>query len=463
VKALAKLVRTTAFKLALGLLAAFAITAALSLGYVLWQSGRIIQQQIAASVSSEVVSLRQSYLNAGLLGLLRQVEERSARTSGFIYLVTAPTGEPLVGNVASLPPGVIDRTGETETGYTRRSNAGEVQGTAYVRVLVLPSGFRLLVGQDLAERRRFAEVLARAIIGGLVLVVVLGLAGGLFVARQVLVRIDALTDTSRDIMAGDLSRRLPVSGSGDEFDRLAVAVNAMLERITGLMDGLRQVSDDVAHDLKTPLTRIRNGAEEALRNRHGTEEYRAALERVLEESDQLIATFNSMLLIARAESGNARDVMKRVDAADILAGVAELYEPVAEEEGFTFSAEIPGAAPIFGNRELLAQSVSNLVDNALKYGQGVGMEKVNRIRLALEQDDQHVRLVVGDRGQGIPADDRMRVLERFVRLETSRSQPGSGLGLSLVNAVAHLHGGTLSLADDEPGLRAVITLPKTVA
>ncbi|MDX6806584.1 sensor histidine kinase [Terrihabitans rhizophilus] len=461
--ALVKLVRTTAFKLALGLLAAFAVTATLSLGYVLWQSGRIIQQQIAASVATEIVSLRQSYSGAGLLGLLRQVEDRSARTNGFIYLVSAPTGEPLVGNVVSLPPGVIDRTGETETDYTRRSSAGEARGTAYVRVLVLPSGFRLLVGQDIAERRRFAEVLARAIIGGLVLVVVLGLAGGLFVARQVLVRIDALTDTSRDIMAGDLSRRLPVSGSGDEFDRLAVAVNAMLERITGLMDGLRQVSDDVAHDLKTPLTRIRSGAEEALRNGRETADHRAALEKVLEESDQLISTFNSMLLIARAESGNARDVMKKVDAADILAGVAELYEPVAEDAGFTFSAKVSGPAMIHGNRELLAQSVSNLIDNAIKYGRGGEGGAINKIELSLEQDDHSVKLVVADRGPGIPADDRVRVLERFVRLETSRSQPGSGLGLSLVNAVAHLHGGTLTLADDQPGLRAVISLPKTAA
>jgi signal transduction histidine kinase len=219
----------------------------------------------------------------------------------------------------------------------------------------------------------------------------------------------------------------------------------------------------VAHDLKTPLTRIRSGAEEALRNGRKTADHRAALEKVLEESDQLISTFNSMLLIARAESGNARDVMKKVDAADILSGVAELYEPVAEDAGFTFSAKVSGPAMIHGNRELLAQSVSNLIDNAIKYGQGGGAGAINKIELALEQDDHSVKLVVSDGGPGIPADDRVRVLERFVRLETSRSQPGSGLGLSLVNAVAHLHGGTLTLADDQPGLRAVISLPKTAA
>ncbi|MGQ4272485.1 ATP-binding protein [Terrihabitans sp. B22-R8] len=459
--ALGKLLRTTAFKMALGLLGVFALTAVLSLGYVLWQSSRIVQAQIDEAVRAEVAGLAQRYASGGMLGLVREVENRVRGPGAFLYLVTSPMGEPLAGNVAALPPGVLDRAGARETDYTRKGSGNEARAMAHVRVFVLPSGFRLLVGRDLAERRRFAEVLAQTILGGLVLVILLGLVGGLIVARRVLVRLDALTATSRTIMAGDLSQRLPVSGSGDEFDRLAIGVNAMLERISELMAGMRQVTDDVAHDLKTPLTRLRNRAEEALRIGRRDEDYRAALEQVIEESDALLGTFNSMLMIARAESGASRDMMKPLDVGELLASVADLYEPVAEDAGFALTCD-PGSdeTQVRGNRELLAQAMANLVDNALKYGAPAAPDVPRKIALQVETEGERVRLVVADHGPGIADADRARVLERFVRLETSRTLPGSGLGLSLVNAIAHLHGGVLVLADNHPGLRASIELPR---
>ena len=236
-----------------------------------------------------------------------------------------------------------------------------------MRVTELTNGFRLLIGRDLEERRRLFGIVAKAAQWSLLVVIVLGLGGGIFVARRVLRRIDAMTGTTQRIMAGDLSGRLPVGRSGDELDRLAENLNAMLERIEALMMGLKEVSDNIAHDLKTPLTRLRNRAEEALANSGSEAEYRAALERTIEESDGLIRTFNALLMIARAESGQARGNMDDFDAADVANGIHELYEPLAEDDGMTLRVKA-ATAPLHGNRELISQALANLVENAIKYG-----------------------------------------------------------------------------------------------
>jgi signal transduction histidine kinase len=288
--------------------------------------------------------------------------------------------------------------------------------------------------------------------------VVLGLAGGFFVTRRVLRRVDAMTETTRTIVEGDLSGRLFVAGTGDELDRLAENLNAMLERIEALMRGLQEVSDNIAHDLKTPLTRMRNRAEEALRAAKSEADYRAALERTIEESDALMRTFNALLMIARAESGHAREDMADFDAAEVARGIAELYEPLAEEKGLGLKVDAPGPISVRGNRELVSQALSNLVDNAIKYAVPDATE--GTILVTAETADSRVLLTVSDNGLGIPEADRPRVVQRFVRLERSRSQPGSGLGLSLAAAVARLHAGELVLADNHPGLKAVIALPR---
>jgi len=292
---------------------------------------------------------------------------------------------------------------------------------------------------------------------------VLGIAGGFFVSSRVLKRIDAMTGTTNTIMAGDLSERLPVAGTGDELDHLADNVNAMLERIEALMGGLKEVSDNIAHDLKTPLTRMRNRCEQALRGAKSESDYRAALESTIAESDDLIRTFDALLMIARAESGHARDNMTEFDAAEIARDVCELYEPLAEEKGLALRVEAPLAAPVRGNRELVSQALANLVDNAIKYA-GPEVSKINgaaaEIVLGAGSDGDRIALSVADHGPGIPDADRGRVVERFVRLEQSRSQPGSGLGLSLASAVARLHGGELKLEDNHPGLRSVLALQR---
>jgi signal transduction histidine kinase len=269
-----------------------------------------------------------------------------------------------------------------------------------------------------------------------------------------------MTDTTRTIMAGDLTGRLAVSGTGDELDRLAQNLNAMLERIGELMMGLKEVSDNIAHDLKTPLTRLRNKADEALRSAQTPEQLRAALEANIEESDNLIRIFNALLMIARLESGGARETMTDFDAAEVARSVGELYEALAEEAGVPLGVSVEGALPVHGSRELVGQAVANLLDNALKYGapakEGTAAQPV---AVEAKLDGNQAIIAVYDRGPGVPEAERGRVLERFVRLESARSRPGFGLGLSLAAAVARLHGGALRLEDHAPGLKAVLSLP----
>jgi signal transduction histidine kinase len=391
------------------------------------------------------------------------IDLRSRRPGSSLYLVTTPTGEALAGNVAALAPGALDHPGWIETSYRRIEAPDDVEHRAMVQVVELPGGFRLLVGRDLEERERIYGIIANAGRWSFALVVVLGLAGGFFVSRRVLKRIDAMTDTAQTIMAGDLAGRLPIAGTGDELDRLAGNLNVMLERIEALMGGLKEVTDNIAHDLKTPLTRLRNRCEQALRTARGDGEYRAALEATIAESDELIRTFDALLMIARAESGQARDNMTEFDAAEIARDVGELYEPLAEQKGLALKVEASEAAPVRGNRELVSQALANLIDNAIKYA-GPEASKLNgapgEIVVKVGAEGERIVLTVADRGPGIADADRGHVVERFVRLEQSRSQPGSGLGLSLASAVARLHGGELKLEDNQPGLRSLIALPR---
>jgi signal transduction histidine kinase len=462
VTALGKLLRTTAFKLTLVYLGIFVLFAASLLAYFALNTRRLITEQITSTVDTEISGLSNVYAQGGIRRLVLVVDSRSRRPASSLYLVTTPTGEGLAGNVGALEPGALDRPGWLETSYRRLEAPEGADHRALVRVVQLPGGFRLLVGRDLEERERVLGIIANAGQWSLALVIVLGLLGGFFVSRRVLSRIDAMTGTAQTIMAGDLSGRLPVAGTGDELDRLAVNVNAMLERIEALMHGLKEVSDNIAHDLKTPLTRLRNRCEQALRSSAGDSSYRAALESTIVESDELIRTFDALLMIARAESGQARDNMAEFDASEIARDVGELYEPLADEKGIMLKVEAPSAAPVRGNRELVSQALANLLDNAIKYAgpNGEANGAPSEIVVKAGNDGDRIVLSVADRGPGIPDADRGRVVERFVRLEQSRSEPGSGLGLSLASAVARLHGGELKLEDNHPGLRSTIALPR---
>jgi signal transduction histidine kinase len=461
VTALGKLIRTTTFKLTLVYLTVFAVFAVFLLGYFAWNTQRLITQQITETVDAEITGLSEQYRQGGIRRLVVVVEARARRPGSSLYLVTTFTGEALAGNVGSLVPGVLDKPGWAETLYRRQDESEGAEHHVLVRVFQLPGGFRLLVGRDLEERERLQRIITDAGRWSIALVIVLGLGGGFFVTRRVLKRIDAMSETTRRIMAGDLGGRLPIAGTGDELDRLASNLNAMLERIEALMRGLKEVSDNIAHDLKTPLTRLRNRCEAALRHAASEANYRAALEATIEESEGLMRTFNALLMIARAESGQARDDMTEFDAAEIARDVSELYEPLADQKGLALKVEAPRPAPVRGNRELISQALANLVDNAIKYAKPHA-EAVNgaEILVTAQGEGDRILLAVADRGPGIPQADRGRAVERFVRLEQSRSEPGSGLGLSLAAAVAHLHAGELRLEDNAPGLKAVIALPR---
>ena len=465
--AFGKLIRTTAFRLTLVYLALFALFAASLLGYFAWNTRRLITEQITTSVSGETEEISKFYDRRGLRGLVGAVNSRALRPGANLYLVTTPAGQAIAGNVGALAPGVMGTNGWSETAYRRMEDQDNSDHRALVYVKQLDGGLRLLIGRDLEERRRLFGIVAEAAQWSILVVVVLGIGGGIFVSRRVLARIDAMTGTTQRIMAGDLSGRLPVGRSGDELDRLASNLNAMLERIEALMMGLKEVSDNIAHDLKTPLTRLRNRAEEALASSGSDGEYRAALERTIEESDGLIRTFNALLMIARAESGQARDNMDDFDASEVANGIHELYEPLAEDGGMTLKVKT-SFAPLHGNRELISQALANLVENAIKYGKPAAVAQslsagavgaVREILIEARREGGEVLLSVTDHGPGIPEADRKHAVERFVRLDASRTQPGSGLGLSLASAVATLHDGHLRLGDAHPGLVATLAIP----
>jgi signal transduction histidine kinase len=451
--------RTTAFKLSAIYLAVFTVFAAFLIGYFARNTSAILHAQMQSALDAELEGMAAQYNRGGIVRLARFIEVRSRQPGASIYLVTDSAGRKIAGNVESVPDGVLRQAGEAaQIVPYRRIDEDEpaVSHAALVQVVGLPDNFHVLVGRDVSESEELVAIVRRSLILTVALMVVLGLVSWIFVSRRVLKRIESIADTSQRIVAGDLSGRLEVTGSGDEFDRLAESLNIMLGRIERLMLGLKQVSDNIAHDLKTPLTRMRSRVEAALAQ-GGESEGRAALQATIDEADQLIRTFNALLMIARVEAGSSDTEFCTFDAADVARDVFDLYEPLAEHARVALRLEAGRPATLRGNRELVGQALANLVDNAIKYAdEGEGEP---RVVISVDKDDEAVGLAVADNGPGIAEAHRSRVVERFVRLEESRSKPGAGLGLSLVSAVAQLHGGNLLLCDNKPGLLAILRLP----
>jgi signal transduction histidine kinase len=461
VPALGKVIRTTAFKLSAIYIAVFSAFALFFVLYISYSTNVLLNQQLRDTIATELLGLSDQYRVGGLPGVVEAIEQRAHQPGASLYLVTDVSGRILAGNVAEVTSDLLNSAGVEPliVSYQRYSgDSGE--RSAMVQVVRLPNGFVLLVGRDIGEREQFRQIIGSALAWALALMIGLALISYIFVSRRVLKRIDSLSATSRRIMQGDLSGRLEVTGSGDEFDRLADSLNAMLDRIEHLIYGVKDVSDNIAHDLKTPLTRLRNRVEAALAGDANAERYRAALEATIEESDQLIRTFNALLMIARIEAGSPNGEMTEVDASAIVRDVADLYEPVAETSGAELIVEAPEPIRIRASRELLGQALANLIDNAIKHAAGAADQpRPLRVTISTAREGDRLVLKVADTGPGIPAEDRDRVLQRFVRLEKSRSQPGSGLGLSLVAAVVRLHHGTIELGDANPGLVVTVRLP----
>lgn len=445
------LYRTTAVRLSALYLLLFALCAAFLVFYVSSMSEGLLAQQMRDAVTTEVAGIENIFDKNGMNGLLRTLERRSRQPGANLYIIASPTGEVLAGNVLALQPGVLDNEGWTETPFRYQrflEEGSRERHMARAQVVVLPNGLRLLVGRDLGEPEHFRVLVRQALMVALGVMGVGALVIWYLIGRNALKRMDRMSGASQRIMAGDLSQRLPASGSGDEFDRLSESLNTMLGRIEKLDEGLKQVSDNIAHDLKTPLTRLRNKAEAALGGGETPADYRAALEEVIGESDQLIRTFNALLMISRVEAGQAPAEMSPIDLSDIARDGVELYEPVAEDCGLRVTCDIADGISVRGNRELVGQALGNLIDNAIKYAEGSGGEA--EIRVTLGRDDGAVSLSVSDSGPGIPDDKREEVVKRFVRLDESRSKPGTGLGLSLVGAVMEMHGGHLELEASHP-------------
>lgn len=458
---------TTAVRLSALYLALFAICAVALVFYVTAISEGLMRDQTERSIMGELRDISGIYHSRGISGLVRAIERRSRQPGANLYIIAAPQGQIIAGNVASLQPGVLDDEGWSKSMFTYQrfgdNELNKADHRAFARIIFLPNGMRLLIGRDLGEPEQVRGLVRQALVMALAIMFAGALAIWFFVGRRALKRIDHMSEATRKILAGDLSQRLPEVGSGDEFDRMSRSLNTMLGRIERLNEGLRQVSDNIAHDLKTPLSRLRHRAEAALSSRQDHEGHLQALEDTIAESDQLIRTFNALLMISRVEAGSSVAEMGDVDLSSMAADAAELYEPVAEDAGVVLTSDIAKNIHVKASRELLAQALSNLIDNAIKYADD-GQNP--RIIVGLSQAKKEIRLTVSDSGPGIPAERRDDVTKRFVRLDESRSKPGTGLGLSLVQAVAELHGGRLELADadpanrENPGLKATIVLPE---
>jgi signal transduction histidine kinase len=461
VSALGRVVRTTAFKLSAIYFAVFSVFAIVFILYISYSTNILLTEQLRDAIAGEIRELAEIGRSGGLRAIVNAIEERSTQPGASLYLITDVNGRILAGNVSDVPEQLLDRSGSGAiTVPYRRYSEDRSEHVAMVQVLRLPGGFRMLVGRDLGERDQFRAIVGRALVWAVALMIGLALVSWFFVSRRVLKRIDSVAATSRRIMAGDLTGRLEVTGTGDEFDRLADSLNAMLERIELLLHGLKDVSDNIAHDLKTPLTRLRNRVEAALAGEPRNEAYRAALETTIEESDRLIQIFNALLMIARVEAGSPDGAVSEVEIGAVINDVVELYEPVAEEAGISIQVGPVEPIKIKVSRELLGQALANLIDNAIKYAPlPCGGSRAITVTVSAIREGNDLFIRVADNGIGIPAADRERVLQRFVRLEQSRSRPGSGLGLSLAAAVTRLHHGTIALGDSEPGLVVTLRLP----
>ncbi|WP_221722272.1 HAMP domain-containing sensor histidine kinase [Ochrobactrum sp. SFR4] len=461
---LSALLSTTAVRLSALYLLLFLLSAMALFFYMTNLSVNFLTAQTQKALLDEVTSVTQSYERGGIPLLVRTIDRRSRQPGAFLYLISDPAGRILSGNVESLEPGVLDISGMSDRPFTymRYGEQGSAEKhKAIAIVFAIPNGMRVLIGRDLSEPELFRDIMRRALVLALGIMAIGAFLIWYFVGRRALLRLKQVSSSSQRIMAGDLGERLPVSGSGDEFDRLSINLNAMLGRIEELNDGLKHVSDNIAHDLKTPLTRLRNKAEATLSGQKDNTEYRVALEDIIAESDQLILTFNAILMISRLEAGYSSENMEVLPVNPILHDVAELYEPVAEDAGLELVVEAGADISLRINRELVGQTISNLIDNAIKYSPVADESGENRtkITVAMKKEGDQVLISVADQGAGIPEAMREQATERFVRLEESRTQPGSGLGLSLAKAVMKLHGGSLMLEDNSPGLRVVLAFP----
>ena len=448
---LIRFLRTSTFRLTALYAAVFGASVLAILAFIYWSTAQSIERQTEEAILDEIEILQQHFQAGGTRALINAIADRAAPEAlgNGVYLLTTADHRRLAGNLKQWPSSAP----RADPWLFFHPNSGEI--AALGRIFDLPDGLSLLVGRRIAELERFHEVMLEAMLWALVGTLALGIGGGLAVSRHTLHRIDSINLDAARVMRGDMAHRMATDGSGDEFDRLVHTLNEMLTQIEQLMTGIRTVANNIAHDLRSPLTRMRGDLERAVGHGGTAEDLRDTCAQVMAEADNLLVTFTAMLSIAEAEAGMAVAEMCPVDLTAIAEDIADLYGPVAEDQGLTLEAAAGPGIVVAGNRELLFQALTNLVDNAIKYTPSPG-----RVRIEVEAVGTVVELRVVDSGFGIPAEERENVRQRFIRLDESRSTPGNGLGLSLVSAIARLHRAQLVLCDAEPrGLSAILRFP----
>ncbi len=435
----------------MGYAALFAGSALIVLVFVYLSATTYMGRQADETIEAEITGLAERYRLTGLSGLTSSIRERLDRrpAGNSVYLFTDERYAPIVGNLSPWPRVESDENGwmDFEIGV----GGVEPLHPARAKQFQLRGGYHLLVGRDLSELQEVRSLLRRTMIWGVALTLCFALLGGLVTSRGRLRRIAAINEGIDQVMTGDLSRRIPTGKTGDDVDELVERINAMLDELDKLVEGVRRVSDNIAHDLRTPLARLKTRLERARTHAPDTDEVSEAIEEV----DKLLATFGALLRITRIESGERRAKFESVDITALIDDVAELYAPLIEDAKVKLVLHNTPGISVVGDRDMLFQAVSNLADNALKYA-----AHGERIEISTSRDDDGVRIGVADEGPGIPAEEREHVRERFYRLDRSRATPGAGLGLSLVSAVVELHHGRLSFEDNEPGLRVVMALTR---
>lgn len=453
------LFRTTPFRLTLLFLALFAAGAGAFLVYIYLATAGEVNRRARAELARESRMLTRVYHRGGLDALNQTVIERTLGDPLYVVLLMRPDGTKISGTLTDTP--VVPST------ETREWIPFELDGRATVgRQIRLATGELLFVGADMEDEQAYIVRVVRASWGAGALVLLLGLGGGLLISRRASRYMAGLTGAVAAVRGGDLHARAPLRGTHDEYDELAAGMNDMLDRIERLMGGLRHAGDAIAHDLRSPLTRLRTRMEVALLEvEAGRGDAQAALEQALCDADNLLKTFNAVLAISRLQAAGQAPDQVLFDSAEVAAGVAELYEPLCEEKGVDYQVELTADLPVRANREFMAQALANLIDNAVKYTPPGGAVMVRTRRASTGE----VEFSVTDTGPGVPDADRGRIAQRFVRLENSRNEPGVGLGLSLVAAVAEAHGGRLEITEGPgrfggfgPGLRAALLLPGAV-
>ena len=434
----------------------FATSVFILLGFIYWATAGYMTEQTDETIEAEIIGLAEQYKRQGVNGLISVLRERVSRDPNgkSLYLFTARDHIKLAGNLSKWPEKALVQDGwvnfelNEEIGWKGKTHA------ARARIFVVQGGMQLLVGRDVHELMTVKRLIERAINWGMGITLALALIGGIMMSRSTAKRIEVINQISRKIMAGNLSLRIPRRGTGDDFDQLAENLNQMLDRIVQLMDGIRHVSDNIAHDLRTPLTRLRNQLEGALVSVE-REEDRDQIAVAVSEADQLLATFNALLRIARLETGGKVVKPESLNLSQLIEDAAELYEALAEDKNQHLKIDVQRNVFVSGDKDLLFQVACNLIDNAIKYTPEDG-----DILVLLAENKDDVLFQVADSGIGIPEDERDKVFQRFYRVAKSRSLPGNGLGLSMVAAVIAMHKGNIDLADSEPGLIVSVKLPK---